>query len=191
MKLVVRTTLALATAGVVLGALTPTAYADPVGPLPGIVQVGTSACVPSSVNTTIYDPPTVHTYTGTSDTLYHWTVTAETTTPGCQNNVITMNVQLSDQAYDGSSTPTRGASYKATARGDDVDIADVWVDYSDAEMATLTFHTLTAVVTGTQTDSRTAPTPFCATRSWTYIPTPAGPTDMQPTPTETCAGTAH
>jgi hypothetical protein len=160
------------------------AIPDPIGQLVTKVLVGANTCVPSQLAVSIGDA-TFQNFYGTTDSLYHWQVPAEAEAVGCPNNTVTIHGQLSDQALDGASPPVMGPTATATGKGIVRIVAELWRDYSDAEMAGLSYHTLTMVVTATETDNKTTMA-TCATKSWTYLPTPIGPYVVGTTPQTKC-----
>ncbi|MDQ1685585.1 MAG: hypothetical protein QOC82_2322 [Frankiaceae bacterium] len=217
MKRFIRTLTVVGTAMCIVGALTPAAHADDIvyiNGLPyrdaGVVTLGGSTsgtgsvldpveqlatrevfgiggntCVPSSLRIDIGDA-SADRLLGSTDMWYHWEAPATATAVGCPNNVVTIRGQLTDQALDGSSPPTRGDAQTASGRGSAGVVADLWVRYPYASSLVPGYHTLTMVVTATQSDNKTT-TGACATKSWTYLATVAGPQQVGSTVQRNCA----
>lgn len=155
---------------------------SPVDQLVNRVSIGGgSTCVPKPVNH-IYEL-TYRVYNGTADTLYYISDLGETWA-NCPPTV-TITVQLSDQALDGSSLPANGDAAKASGRGGASQTAGIVLDFPNVVLATAPQHMLTMLMTASQTNG-TVTTTWCAVRRWTYFATLAGPADMASTGTQDC-----
>ena len=198
MKRFIRTLTVVGTAAVAFGGFVPVAHADDgtssTGSVPDtieqivsreVVGIGGNTCVPSKLQVDVSDPPIVATYHGTLDTLYHWQEPGEATAVGCPYNPVTLRMQLTDQALDGASSPTRGDIETATGTGTVDAVAELWVDYPPSDALGLTYHALTVVATATQGDNKTT-TANCTTETWTYIPTVFGPRYVGSTGPQKC-----
>jgi len=182
-----RTVAILLTALAVLAGGAPAANASGV-PLPGPVDqlvnrvsLGSSSCVPTPSNT-IHDPKE-QTYNGQFDTLYYWQDLAETWV-NCPN-IVTITVQLTDEAFDGSSPLAFGDQAKASGPGGASQTAELVLDIPNVLLAQAPQHLLTMLMTGSQTNG-TVTTTWCAVRRWTYYATLAGPVDVKSTSTQDC-----
>jgi len=182
-----RTVAILLTALAVLAGGAPAANASGV-PLPGPVDqlvnrvsLGSSSCVPTPSNT-IHDP-TNESYYRPTDTRYYWHDFAETWV-NCPN-IVTITVQLSDEALDGSSLPTVGDLERASGPSGAGQTADLDLDIANVVLAQGPQHLLTMVMNGSQTNG-TVTTTWCAVRRWTYYATLAGPVDIKSTSTQDC-----
>jgi len=182
-----RTVAILLTALAVLAGGAPAANASGV-PLPGPVDqlvnrvsLGSSSCVPTPSNT--IDDPTNESYYRPTDTRYYWHDFAETWA-NCRN-IVTITVQLTDEALDGSSLPTFGDVERASGPGGAGQTADLDLDMPNVLLAQAPQHLLTMVMNGSQTNGAFTPT-WCAVRRWTYYATLAGPVDIKSTSTQDC-----
>lgn len=187
MKRFIRTLTVVGTAAVAFGGFVPAAHADDgtssAGSVPDtieqlvsreVVGIGGNTCVPSKLEIDFADPPTNDILYGMAGMFYHWQEPAVATAVGCPHNTVTIRVQLTDQALDGASPPTRGDIKTATDKGTVGAVAELWVDYPPSDTLGITYHALTVVATASQTDNKTT-TANCKTETWTYIPTVAGP----------------
>lgn len=142
-----------------------------------------ATCVPSSISTTIHDPY-ADVYYGPLDSIYVWDGLVEATANGCPNNTVTVKAKYRDQALDGTSLPAEGDEASGTGKGEAGARPGLMQRYDNLAMATgVSYHTLTAQVTVTQTDGKTT-TAACSTKSWTYLATAAGPYFIGDTPTD-------
>jgi hypothetical protein len=154
----------------------PTVVGDDPAELFAALLAATGTCVPKPDDhtTTIHDP-SARVYYGTTDTIYEWEDVAETALKKCTGNMVTINVQLTDQALDGTGLPSQGPPAGRTDRGGAGALAQLEVHYSNLALAAGgSYHDLTMVAQASQTDGKTT-TAWCLYRSWTYLATLAGP----------------
>lgn len=161
---------------------------DPTGLLIGTINTVAHTCVPKSETTTINDP-VARVYLGATDSIYLWSDVATSTLDSCTSDKTCITVKLLDQALDGSSLPsTDPQTTTACGTGSASAMAQAVVDYTNVALATGSPHQITMVVNGTATDptvNKTVAT-WCASRSWTYLATLAGPEFLGSTSTSKC-----